>query len=110
MHRRLAHSAADLLEGCHRTYGADPVSVAIHGSWARQTATPVSHVDLLIVSDGLPSSRRRRVEQFGPVEPATTASRSAIWEGGSPPPELSPVLKTPAEAKAGAFHCLDMTD
>jgi len=91
-------------------YGVDLVSVAVFGSWARGTATPVSDVDVLIIAGVLPSSRRRRVEQFERVEIETEDERRRMWDGDGPPPELSPVIKTPDEVSAGAPLFLDMTE
>jgi len=110
MHRRLQRFAEELAAACRNVYGADLVSLAVFGSWARGVATPVSDIDVLLVASDLPSSRGRRMAQFGPVESATDESRSAIWEGGTPGPALSPIVKSPEEVSAGAPLFLDMTD
>lgn len=85
------------------------IAVAIFGSWARGTATPVSDLDVLVVAEPLPPSRMKRVREFRPVSDATRVVRSHIWSGKGPEIKLSPVFKTPAELATGSPLYLDMT-
>jgi predicted nucleotidyltransferase len=103
--------AKTLTAACRRLYGERLCSVAVFGSHARGTATPVSDIDVLIVAERLPSSRRRRVAEFAAVEDDTCRAREALWPlAGVPAPPLSPVLKTRAEVAAGSPLFLDMTE
>ena len=86
------------------------MTVAVFGSWARGTATPVSDIDLLIVGERLPPSRRKRVAEFETVEEATQSIRLAVWEGQNHAPDLSPIIKAQEEVEAGSPLFLDMTD
>lgn len=92
-----------------KVYGDRLVSLAVFGSWARQTATPESDLDLLVVAGSLPPSRMKRVREFRPVETATAFERSRVWGPNRPAIELSPVFKTPEELSAGSPLYLDMT-
>ncbi|NQU11313.1 nucleotidyltransferase domain-containing protein [bacterium] len=99
-----------LATACHATYGDNLVTVGIYGSWARGTATPLSDIDVLLIATDLPPGRGRRVRQFAPVDEATSTQRVALWGAGTPIPELTPLIKTPAEVGAGSPLFLDMTD
>ena len=99
---QLAATAATL-------HGRRLITVAIYGSWARGTATPVSDIDVLVVARDLPPSRRKRVAQFEAVERATEESRGRLWDGQHTA-ELSPLIKTPDEVLAGSPLFLDMTE
>lgn len=90
-------------------YGERLTSLAVFGSWARGTATPVSDLDLLVVAQSLPPSRMKRVREFDPVEAATQTERALVWGTNRPAIELAPVFKTPAELAAGSPLYLDMT-
>lgn len=90
-------------------YGDRLVSLAVFGSWARQTATAESDLDLLVVARSLPPSRMKRVREFRPVEEATELERSRFWGPNRAAIELSPVFKTPEELSAGSPLYLDMT-
>jgi len=97
------------MDACRRLYGADLVSLAIFGSWAREVATQASDVDVLVVAEPLPPSRLKRVRQFEQIEKETLPARRSMWPQDVPAPEISPVLKTPEEVRAGSPLFLDMT-
>ncbi len=71
-------------------YGERLKALAVFGSWARETATPESDLDLLIVAQSLPPSRMKRVREFRPVEAATETDRGLMWGPHRPAIELSP--------------------
>lgn len=103
--------AAVLTDAAMNTYGGDLVSLAVFGSYARATATPASDIDVLVVADRLPGSRRQRADQFMTVEELTELARRAIWGNlAEVTPVLSPVIKTPGEVMAGSPLFLDMTE
>ncbi len=107
---RLKRLREELTAASRRVYGARLTSLAIFGSWARGAATPISDIDVLLVADPLPPSRRKRVAEFEAVEAATLDVRREIWVEHRTIPELSPVLKTPTDVQAGSPLFLDMTD
>ena len=96
-------------EACNRVYGERLVSLAVFGSWAGDVATPTSDIDLLIVAQPLPPSRRKRVAEFETVEDLTRKARRAIWADQHTPSDLSPIIKTKDEVLAGSPLFLDMT-
>jgi len=98
-----------ILDACRSHYGDRLISVAMFGSVGRGTPRPDSDLDLLIIADGLPAGRMRRIEDFSAIETAV-ASAIARAEGDGLSPSLSPVFKTPAEAAAGSPLFLDMTE
>lgn len=99
-----------LVESCKDVYGEALVTVALFGSWARDMATPVSDIDVLVVVDDLPKGRTRRVESFDAVESATASVRRVIWTESTEIPELSPLFRTPEEVLQGSPLFLDMTE
>jgi len=109
MTARLADFRGVLRDACRRVYGERLVSLAVFGSWARGAATPTSDIDILLVAEPLPPSRRKRVAEFEAVETRTRDARLAIWAEYHTPSDLSPVIKTTAEVRAGAPLFLDMT-
>ncbi len=90
-------------------YGNRLVSLAIFGSAGRGTPHPDSDIDLLIVAEDLPQGRVRRVAAFQGVEAAMEQLLSDARAAGVAP-ELSPVIKTPAEVLQGSPLFLDMTE
>jgi hypothetical protein len=99
--RLIAQTALDSLQS---HYGERLISLAIFGSIARGTATPVSDLDLLIVADGLPKGRMPRVTEFLPCEEEILG---AVNVAGL---EISPIIKTPREVVAGSPLFWDMTE
>lgn len=79
------------------------------GSVGRGTPRPDSDIDLLIVAEGLPDGRMKRVARFADVEASLQPLLQELSEAGITA-ELSPVLKTPAEVLRGSPLLLDMTD
>jgi len=102
----LLHS---LLQACRDLYGERLVALAVFGSWARGVATPESDLDILVVADPLPRGRMKRLDEFEVVERATEPARALVWPAEARELELSPVLKTPDELRAGSPLYLDMT-
>ncbi len=112
MHERFAQLKDVLLNACNRLYSGNLVTLAVFGSWARGEASPHSDIDVLIVADKLPDGRMKRVMQFRPVHDASLLARKSLWQEQETRvvPDLSPVLKTPAEVLVGSPLFLDMTD
>ena len=109
MHAAYGALLAGVVAACRRHYGGDLRSVAVYGSVGRGLPRPDSDVDLLIVADGLPRSRRGRVADFGAVEEALAPSLAAAGTAGLHS-DLSPVLMTRPELERGSMLLLDMTE
>jgi predicted nucleotidyltransferase len=107
---RLAEMKKVLTASCRRLYGEDLVSLAIFGSYARGTATPVSDIDLLVVAANLPRSRGKRLLQFEPIDTETEVTRAKLWKNEAGTTLLSPLIKTPDQVLAGSPLFLDMTE
>ena len=98
-----------LAEVCPAIYGERLVSLVVFGSVGRGTPRPDSDVDLLIIARGLPDGRLRRVEEFSAVEDSLRESLRA-WRERGVSTCLSPVFKTPKEARQGSPLFLDMVE
>lgn len=100
---------AHVLAVCQQYYGSRLVSLAVFGSVGRGTPHPNSDLDLLIVARDLPERRLARVAEFHPVEAALSPQLARVRVAGLTP-ELSPIFKTPAEARQGSLLFLDMVE
>ncbi|MCD6413693.1 MAG: nucleotidyltransferase domain-containing protein [Elusimicrobia bacterium] len=90
-------------------YGQRLVSVAVFGSSARGTQNFESDMDILIVADGLPSGRIKRVKEFATVEKKIERFlKKAKTKGVSI--DISPVIKSREEVEAGSPLFLDMVE
>lgn len=96
-----------LLRAADEVYGTRLVSLAIYGSVGRGTARADSDLDVLLIAEALAKGRLSRAEEFGQVEGRLQEPLAGLAKDGGRT-ELSPVLKTPAEAEAGSFLFLDM--
>jgi predicted nucleotidyltransferase len=99
--------ARELLRAAGEVYGERLVSLAIFGSVGRGTAGADSDLDVLLVAERLPDGRSSRMAEFGQVEERLRTTLVGLWQGGIRT-ELSPVLKTRAEAEAGSLLFLDL--
>ncbi len=96
-------------EACRSVYGDRLVSLVVFGSVARGTPNADSDIDLLIVAEGLPRGRTRRMQEFRAVK-ALLAPALAHSSAQGVHTRLSPILKTPEEVRAGSALFLDMTE
>ena len=99
----------DMLRAAREFYGPRLISLVVFGSVGRGDPHAESDVDILIVADGLPNGRMRRVEEFRPVRKAL-APRLEEGRRAGFPTECSPVFKTRNEVLAGSPLLLDMVD
>ena len=106
---RLTPLLHSLRQACRDLYGERLVALAVFGSWARGVATPESDLDILVVAEPLPRGRMKRLDEFDAVERATEPARTLVWPSVARSLELSPVLKTLDELRAGSPLYLDMT-
>jgi predicted nucleotidyltransferase len=91
-------------------YGKNLVSFVIFGSVAKETTSPYSDIDLLIISKNLPDGRTKRVIEF--IENIEKKVEKDIKKLRKKEifTELSPVIKKPEEVKTGSFLFLDMIE
>lgn len=101
----IEHVLGRLLGVCRTFYGDRLVSLVVFGSVGRGSPGPDSDIDLLIVADPLPDGRIPRVREFDAVEESVTSGGPADSAH-----RLSPIFKTPAEARRGSPLFLDMLE
>ncbi|MCX7793700.1 MAG: nucleotidyltransferase domain-containing protein [Thermodesulfovibrionales bacterium] len=98
-----------LLEEIKAHYGERLVSVAIFGSQARQTQRFDSDIDILIIAEGLPAGRMKRIRDFEEIEGSLEPFIRDLQKKGINT-YISPVFKTPEEAMRGSPLFIDMTE
>ena len=94
----------ELLDVLLEAFGEKLFSLVVFGSVARSEADEQSDIDILIVADGLPRGRLARQDIFLQLEERLDERI------GSEHPYLSPILKTPEEARELAPIYLDMVE
>lgn len=91
-------------------YSERLITLAIFGSVARDTFRPDSDIDILIIAEGLPKGRLKRVAEFEKnIEPPLKETLKRLLRQGIYP-RPSPLFKTPEEVLQGSPIFLDMTD
>ena len=98
-----------LLEKSTAFYGDRLVSAVVFGSVGRGTMRPDSDIDVLFIIDPLPNGRLRRVDEFNALESQMDGILKEVRKLGVQT-TLSPVFKTPEEARQGSALFLDMID
>lgn len=98
-----------LLAETRSFYGARLVSFVIYGSVARETYRFDSDLDVLIIAERLPRGRMKRVAEFLTVESRLEPFLATLKKEGINT-YISPVLKTPEEARIGSPLFLDMVE
>lgn len=96
-------------EACRAVYGERLLALALFGSVARGSMRPDSDVDLLLIAQPLPPQRRARLDEFEQVD-ARVAPALAQARRAGVHTVLAPVIKTPAELRAGSFLHLDLPE
>ncbi len=100
--------SAAVLDVCRDHYSDRLVSLAVFGSVGRGCAHPGSDLDFLLVADGLPRGRLKRMAEFGSAETRIEAWLRDHWRDGEKPC-LSPIIRQRSEIEAGSPLLLDMT-
>jgi predicted nucleotidyltransferase len=98
---------AELLKGLLEVFGDKLVSLVVFGSVARGEARRDSDVDVLIVVEGLPRGRFRRVELFEKATEKVEPLLEQLWDQGYAV-DFSPIILTPEEAGRTRPIYLDM--
>ncbi len=103
------HLIGSMLELFIGKLGDQLVSVVVYGSVARHEARHDSDIDVLIVADGLPSTRTERIRLFELVEDQLDGILKSLYDSGYFV-SFSPIMKTPAEAEIISPIYLDMVE
>ncbi len=100
---------AKLFKEVKAFYGERLVTFSIFGSYARNQMKLDSDLDILMIVEGLPKGRMRRVTEFLKIEKEMQSDLASLHPQNIHP-YLSPIFKTPEEAKRGSPLFLDMTE
>lgn len=85
-------------EALREQMGESLVAVVLFGSVARQEATPLSDIDLLVIASELPDGRLARQQRLEVVDDLLEARLKALRRQGILT-DFCPVLKTPEETR-----------
>ncbi|MBO3832761.1 MAG: nucleotidyltransferase domain-containing protein [Candidatus Brockarchaeota archaeon] len=100
---------SNLLKTLLSMFGDRLISLIVYGSVARGDARQSSDLDLLIIIEGLPESRLDRNKIFDAIEDLLTKDLEDLHASGYHM-TLSPILKTPEEARKISSLYLDMVE
>ncbi len=98
-----------LLSEITSVYQGRLVSVVIFGSAARQTQRFDSDIDLLVIAEGLPKGRMKRMREFERAEEGIEPFLASLKKEGIET-YISPIIKTPEEVEKGSPLFLDMVE
>ncbi|MHB1126529.1 MAG: nucleotidyltransferase family protein [Bacillota bacterium] len=99
----------EILAQTHAYYGDRLVTLGVFGSVGRGKPRADSDIDLILVADDLPAGRLKRMQEFEQIENKLELSLQRLKKSGISTC-LSPVIKSPAEVKAGSLLFLDMIE
>jgi len=102
--------ARQYAEALLRYFGERLVSVVLYGSVARGHYTANSDIDLLIIAEGLPESRRERNRILVEIEEKEFSSILAALHRQGIYTDFSTKIKTPQEALKFSPLYLDLTE
>jgi predicted nucleotidyltransferase len=99
-----------LLTEARNFYGDRLITVAVFGSVGRGTQRFDSDTDVLVIADGLPTGRMKRIREFdASVEIKLEQFIKSLKKEGIDT-YISAIIKTPEEIKAGSLLFLDMIE
>jgi predicted nucleotidyltransferase len=99
-----------LLSETKSHYGERLISVVIFGSVARETQAFDSDLDLLIIAEGLPHGRMKRIMEFESVEEKLDPFIESLRREEGINTYLSAIIKNPEEVERGSPLFLDMVE
>lgn len=91
-------------------YGERLVSVVVYGSVARETQTFDSDLDVLIIAEGLPTGRIKRIREFDSIEERIEPFLKLLRQQDGIHTYISTIIKSPEEAERGSPLFLDMVE
>ncbi len=98
-----------LLEDLLRVFQDKLISLVVYGSVARGDYRRDSDIDLLVIIDGLPRSRFKRIDLFIKAEKRLDNMLDKLLDDGYAI-SISPIIKTPEEARKITPLYLDMVE
>ncbi len=99
-----------LLSEIRSFYGDRLISVVVFGSVGRETQSFDSDIDLLIIAEGLPKGRMKRIREFGSVEDKVEPFLKSLRKKEGINTYISAIIKRPEEAQKGSPLFLDMVE
>jgi predicted nucleotidyltransferase len=99
-----------LLSETKAFYGGRLVSLVVFGSVGRETQRFDSDLDLLVIAEGLPKGRMKRVGEFEAVEGKLAPFLKSLELNHGINTYISTVIKSPEEAWKGSPLFLDMVE
>ena len=99
-----------LLAEIRSFYGERLVSVILFGSVAREAQSFDSDLDLLVIAEGLPQGRMKRIREFGSVENKVEPFLKTLQQKEGINTYISAIIKSPEEAEKGSPLFLDMVE
>jgi hypothetical protein len=99
-----------LLAEIRSFYGERLVSVIVFGSVAREAQSFDSDLDLLVIAEGLPQGRMKRIREFGSVENKVEPFLKTLQQKKGINTYISAIIKSPEEAEKGSPLFLDMVE
>jgi hypothetical protein len=99
-----------LLAEIRSFYGERLVSVILFGSVAREAQSFESDLDLLVIAEGLPQGRMKRIREFGSVEDKVEPFLKTLQQKKGINTYISAIIKSPEEAEKGSPLFLDMVE
>lgn len=100
----------EIYKKCQKFYNSYLVSFVIFGSVAREKTNPYSDIEILIISDNLPTGRRKRILDFLENIELPLKNKIKQYQKEGYYIEISPVIKTPKEVQLGSFLYLDIIE
>jgi len=91
-------------------YGERLISAVVFGSVAREAQTFDSDLDILIVAEGLPSGRMKRIREFDAIEEEIEPYLKSLQQEEGIHTYISAIIKSPEEAEKGSPLFLDMVE
>jgi predicted nucleotidyltransferase len=99
-----------LLSQIKNFYGQRLISVVVFGSVGRGAQTYNSDIDILIIAEGLPNGRTKRIREFESIEEKIEPFIKSLRQKEGINTYISAVIKSPEEVEKGSPLFLDMVE